>query len=60
MTQKSALAQTRSQLYRAARDLGNIQAASKGPSAYSKRLVRRAVLRNGAKMSNHLLRQLGI
>ncbi len=33
----------RSQLYRAARDLGNVQAAQKGPSAYGKRVVRRKV-----------------
>jgi hypothetical protein len=40
----------RSQLYRAARDLGNVQAASKGPGAYGKRIVRRKVYRstNGA------------
>ncbi|MHB8328097.1 MAG: hypothetical protein ACYDD6_00465 [Acidimicrobiales bacterium] len=33
----------RSQLYRAARDLGNIEAAEKGPSSYGKRVVRRKV-----------------
>jgi hypothetical protein len=40
----------RSQLYRAARDLGNVQAAAKGPGAYGKRVVRRKVYRstNGA------------
>ncbi len=40
----------RSQLYRAARDLGNVEAASKGPGAYGKRIVRRKVYRstNGA------------
>jgi hypothetical protein len=31
----------RSQLYRAARDLGNIEAAEQGPTAYGKRVVRR-------------------
>ncbi len=31
----------RSQLYRAARDLGNVEAAEKGPTAYGKRVVRR-------------------
>jgi hypothetical protein len=35
----------RSQLYRAARDLGNVQAAAKGPGAYGKRVVRRAAYR---------------
>jgi hypothetical protein len=34
----------RSQLYRAARDLGNIEAAEKGPS-YGKRVVRRKAYR---------------
>lgn len=40
----------RGQLYRAARDLGNVQAAGRGPTAYAKRVVRRKVLRitNGA------------
>jgi len=40
----------RSQLYRAARDLGNVEAAERGPTAYGKRVVRRKVLRtsNGA------------
>ena len=40
----------RSQLYRAARDLGNVEAAGKGPTAYGRRMVRRKVYRqtNGA------------
>ena len=33
----------RSQLYRAARDLGNVEAAAKGPGAYSRRVIRRRV-----------------
>jgi hypothetical protein len=35
----------RSQLYRAARDLGNVQAARGGPTSYGKRVVRRKVYR---------------
>jgi hypothetical protein len=31
----------RSQIYRATRDLGNVQAARQGPTAYGKRVVRR-------------------
>jgi hypothetical protein len=31
----------RSQLYRAARDLGDLQAIEKGPTAYGRRLVRK-------------------
>ena len=40
----------RSQLYRAARDLGNVEAAEKGPASYGRRVVRRKVYRrtNGA------------
>ncbi len=33
----------RVQLYRGARDLGNVQAARKGPVGYGKRVVRRKV-----------------
>jgi hypothetical protein len=36
----------RSQLYRVARDLGNVQAASGGPTSYGKRVVRRKVCRS--------------
>jgi len=36
----------RSQLYRGARDLGNLQAAERGPTAFSKRVVGRKVLRS--------------
>ena len=35
----------RSQLYRAARDLGNVQAARGGPTSYGMRVVRRKVYR---------------
>ena len=48
----------RSQLYRAARDLGNVQAAAKGPGAYGKRVVRRAVYRKGNAGIGRLLRSL--
>jgi hypothetical protein len=33
----------RSQFYRAARDLGNVQAVSRGPGSYAKRVARRKV-----------------
>ena len=46
----------RSQLYRAARDMGNVQAAAKGPGAYSKRMVRRKVYRTTNGMTRQLLR----
>lgn len=50
----------RSQLYRAARDLGNVQAARRGPSAYGKRIVRRAVYRRTNRSVGRLLRGFGL
>ena len=50
----------RSQLYRAARDMGNVQAAAKGPGAYSKRMVRRKVYRTTNGMTRHLLKGFGM
>lgn len=41
----TTLSKTRSQTYRAARDMGNLQALMKGPIPYSKRVVRRKVYR---------------
>jgi hypothetical protein len=48
----------RSQLYRAARDLGNIEAAEKGPGAYGKRVVRRKVYRKTNSITGSFLRRL--
>jgi hypothetical protein len=50
----------RSELYRAARDLGNVQAASRGPGSYAKRVVRRKVYRTTNGMTRHLLRSFGL
>jgi hypothetical protein len=50
----------RSQLYRAARDLGNVQAASKGPTAYGKRVVRRKVYRSTNGALGRFLKGLGL
>ena len=50
----------RSQLYRAARDLGNVQAASRGPGAYAKRVARRKVYRTTTGMTLHLLREINL
>jgi len=50
----------RSQLYRAARDLGNVQAATRGPGSYAKRVVRRKVYRTTNGMTRHLLRSVGL
>ena len=48
----------RSQLYRAARDLGNVEAAAHGPTAYGKRVVRRKVYARTNGALNRLLRSL--
>jgi hypothetical protein len=53
MARRSSL---RSQLYRSARDLGNLQAAERGPGSYAKRVVRRKVYRTTNGMTRHLLR----
>ena len=50
----------RSQLYRAARDLGNVQAAEKGPRSYAHRVVRRKVYRTTNGLTRHLLRGFGL
>lgn len=50
----------RSQLYRAARDLGNVQAAAKGPTAYGKRVVRRALYRRTNQQTRRILRIFGL
>lgn len=50
----------RTNLYRAARTLGNIQAARKGPAAYAKRRVRRIVYRRTNATTRRFLRALGL
>ncbi len=50
----------RSQLYRAARDLGNVQAVEKGPTSYGKRVVRRKVYRSTNSVTGRFLRKLGL
>ncbi len=50
----------RSQLYRAARDLGNIQAAEKGPTSYGKRVVRRKVYRTTNGIERRVMKDLGL
>jgi hypothetical protein len=57
MTRRSSL---RSQLYRAARDVGNVQAASKGPGSYAKRVARRKVYRTTNGLTHKLLREFGL
>jgi hypothetical protein len=50
----------RSQLYRAARDLGNAQAAAKGPGAFAGRQVRRSAYRRTNRGLSGLLRAVGL
>jgi hypothetical protein len=50
----------RSQLYRAARDMGNIEAAEQGPEAYAKRYARRRVYRTTNRATASFLRALGL
>jgi hypothetical protein len=50
----------RSQLYRAARDLGNVQAAERGPASYGKRVARRDVYRSINKPLGKTLRGFGL
>jgi hypothetical protein len=57
MARRSTL---RSQLYRAARDLGNVQAAARGPGSYAKRVARRRVYRTTNSLTNQLLRSAGL
>jgi hypothetical protein len=57
MARRSAL---RSELYRAARDLGDVQSAAHGPGAYAKRVARRRVYRQTNALTNSLLRSVGL
>jgi len=50
----------RSQLYRAARDLGNVQAASRGPGSYARRVARRKVYRSTNGLTRKVLRWFGL
>ena len=50
----------RSELYRDARMLGNIQAAAKGPVSYGKRYARRRVYATTNGMTRKLLRSFGL
>jgi hypothetical protein len=55
MARRSSL---RSQLYRAARDMGDVQAAARGPGSYAKRVARRKVYRTTNGLTGQLLRSL--
>jgi len=57
MARKKSL---RSQLYRAARDLGNAEAAAKGPAAFGKRYARRKAYARTNSVTRQILRALGL
>lgn len=57
MTRHASL---RSQMYRVARDLGNVQAAEKGPTSYAKRVARRKVYATTNGMTRKLLRSINL
>jgi hypothetical protein len=48
----------RSQLYRSARILGDVEAMSKGPGAYAKRVVRKKAYGRSMGLTSSLLRFL--
>lgn len=50
----------RSQLYRDARIMGNIEAAAKGPGAYAKRYARRKTYAKTNAATRVFLRSLGL
>jgi hypothetical protein len=50
----------RSQLYRAARDLGDLQAAAKGPVPLGKRYARKVAYREVNGQLRHILRTMGL
>ena len=57
MTRRRSL---RSQLYRAARDLGNVEAASRGAGAYGRLVARRYAYRKTKGELRRVLRMLGL
>ncbi len=50
----------RSELYRSARLLGNVQAATRGPGAYAKRVARRKEYAKSMGMTRKFTRGLGL
>ena len=50
----------RSQLYREARILGNVEAAAQGPVAYGKRYTRRRAYATSSSLTRSFMRSLGL
>jgi hypothetical protein len=51
---------TGSQLYRIARDLGDLHAIEKGPTAYGRRLVRKKAYAKSNGLLGSILRDIGL
>jgi len=47
-------------MYRTARIMGDLEAAQKGPSAYSKRVLRKKMYRRSNSVTRQLLRMVGL
>jgi len=50
----------RSEMYRTARVMGDLQAAEKGPTAYGKRVMRKQMYRRSNSLTRQLLRMVGL
>jgi hypothetical protein len=50
----------RSEMYRTARIMGDLEAAQKGPTAYGKRVMRKRMYRRSNSLTRHLLRMVGL
>jgi hypothetical protein len=57
---RSGIAGLRSELYHAARVMGDVQAISQGPGAYAKRYVRRRVYSRSMGATGSILRALNM
>lgn len=56
----SVLSTWRRQTYRAARDMGNLRAAERGPVSYGKRVVRRKAYRSTNRTLGKVLKGFGL
>jgi hypothetical protein len=50
----------RSELYRTARIMGDLEPAEKGPTAYGKRVMRKKMYRRSNSLARQLLRMVGL
>jgi hypothetical protein len=50
----------RSQMYRAARDIGNLEAAEKGPAEFGRRYARRKAYARTNSITRQFLRAIGL